>query len=151
MNHKSHSITETGPDLIPSGRYLDLKGGPLDFSSFRRLGPATDGFQCTYDCIYVLNDPPPDQEKRVAVLKEWPSGRIMTLHTNTPGLQFFTGHKIPEKTVGKQGVCYGPLAGLCLEPRQFPIAVNIPGFPSVILRPGHIYRNAIRYVFSIEG
>ncbi|MGL5074587.1 MAG: SMP-30/gluconolactonase/LRE family protein, partial [Waterburya sp.] len=75
------------------------------------------------------------------------SGRVMELHTNQPGIQFFSSNfdKLPTK--GKNGVVYKRHQGLCLETQHFPNSINQPNFPSVVLRPGKIYRHVMVYKF----
>jgi galactose mutarotase-like enzyme len=71
----------------------------------------------------------------------------MELYTNQPGMQFFSGNFDELETLGKRGVVYKRHQGLCLETQHFPDSVNQPNFPSVILRPGEIYRHTMIYKF----
>ncbi|MNF15643.1 galactose-1-epimerase [compost metagenome] len=48
---------------------------------------------------------------------------------------------------GLEGRRYGAFAGFCLETQIWPDAVNHPGFPNAILRPGEILRQETDYVF----
>lgn len=139
-------VTEVDDDLIPTGRLLNVKGGPLDFTTPRLLEDAFRNHEAGYDYNYILEK----GETPAAVLRDPESGRTMELYTDAPGLQFYTGHFIPDKTRGKNGCTYRPFSGLCLEPQDFPNAVNIPEFPSVILRPGLIWRRIITYRFSVS-
>ena len=43
---------------------------------------------------------------------------------------------------------YGPHAGLCLEPQNFPDAPNHPNFPTTRLEPGEVYINRVVYKFA---
>jgi aldose 1-epimerase len=43
---------------------------------------------------------------------------------------------------------YRQYGGLCLEPQCFPNAINQPGFPSPVLRPGQTYQHTLEYRFS---
>ena len=43
---------------------------------------------------------------------------------------------------------YGPRAGLCLEPQNFPDAPNHPSFPSCCLVPDQTYANRLGYRFG---
>lgn len=36
----------------------------------------------------------------------------------------------------------------CLETQHYPDAINKPGFPSVVLRPGEEYRQTTTHTFS---
>lgn len=70
----------------------------------------------------------------------------MELHTNQPGMQFFSGN-IGKLDLGKGGVVYQNHQGLCLETQHFPDSVNQPNFPSIILRPGETYRHVMIHKF----
>ncbi|WP_442000476.1 aldose epimerase family protein [Microvirga sp. 2TAF3] len=45
------------------------------------------------------------------------------------------------------GVSYGKHAGFSLETQVYPNSPNVPHFPSAVLRPGKIYRHAMRVPF----
>ena len=67
------------------------------------------------------------------------SGVQMQLFTDQPGVQFYDGFGL--------GGAFRPYAGICLEPHNFPNAINQPGFPSPVLRPGETYQRSMRLVF----
>ena len=69
------------------------------------------------------------------------TGITMTMETTLPGVQFYSGNFM-------QG--HAKRSGFCLEPQTFPDAVNQPAFgQDVILRPGQVRRDAIRWRFSL--
>jgi aldose 1-epimerase len=49
---------------------------------------------------------------------------------------------------GKAGAVYQQYGALCLETQGFPDAVNHPNFPSVIVRPGGVYKHDMLFKFS---
>ena len=67
------------------------------------------------------------------------TGLSLTLTTDQPGLQVYSGQGLAAP--------FAPHGGLALEPQGFPDAVNQPGFPSVLLRPGQTYRRRAVYRF----
>ena len=71
----------------------------------------------------------------------------MRFLTTEPGVQLYTANSLG-RVGGKRGTRHDRHAGLCLEAQHFPDAVHQPGFPSVILRPGDIYRQATIYAFA---
>jgi aldose 1-epimerase len=83
-----------------------------------------------------------------AVVYEPETGRVLTVSSPQPGLQFYTGNFLDGSITGKGGVVYAFRDGLCLEPQHFPDSPNHPTFPSTILTPGQTYRNTIIYRFS---
>ena len=104
-----------------------------------------------YDHNYVLDQAQKDKESMVlaAIVSEEQSGRVMTVYTSEPGMQFYSGNHISSKLIGKQGKAYQPRSGFCLETQHFPNSPNNNDFPSVELAPGESYESRTRYQFSI--
>lgn len=140
-------ITPTDQELIPTGEMAPLESSPLDFRTPRIIDKALKENQAPFDHNFVL-DTNHDSIIPAAVLKDPSTGRIMTIYTDAPCLQLYTGHKIPSNTAGKAGAAYGPYSGLCLEPQSFPNAINTPAFPTTILKPGQEYKRTIIYGFG---
>lgn len=88
--------------------------------------------------------------KRVGVLTEPKSGRVMTVHSTEPGVQLYTGNFLDGKYTGKGGVNYKQHMGVCLETQHYPNSVNTPSFPTTILKPGETYRQTTMYGFGVE-
>jgi aldose 1-epimerase len=72
----------------------------------------------------------------------------MEVLSTEPGLQFYSGNTLNGAITGKGGRVYNPRTGFCLEPQHYPDSPNRPDFPSVVLKPGEVYRNKIVYRFS---
>jgi aldose 1-epimerase len=72
----------------------------------------------------------------------------MELLTTAPGMQFYSGNFLDDRTVGKNERANRQGDALCLEPQVFPDAPNRPDFPSAHLEPGETYRNAMVFRFS---
>ena len=49
---------------------------------------------------------------------------------------------------GKAGAIYNKYYAFCLETQHYPDSINQPGFPSVLLRPGEMYRTRTVHKFS---
>lgn len=147
--------TPSNEQQIPTGEIKSVKDTPYDFTQPRLIGEGLKELRNTlkqrypggYDLNYVLNDEKLDKIKLAATLSEPESGRIMELHTNKPGMQFFSGNIGELKILGKEGVVYQNHQGLCLETQHFPNSVNQPNFPSIILRPGETYRHVMIHKF----
>jgi len=110
-----------------------------------KLDDVVLGFDSLED-YYVLNGES-DEIKLAATVYDPPSGRVMELHTNQPGMQFFSGNFGELETLGKGGVIYQKHQGLCLETQHFPNSVNQLNFPSTILRPGETYHHLMVHKF----
>lgn len=124
-------------DLIPTGELAAVAGGPFDFRLAQRIGSGLclDDPQLRlaggYDHNFVLAGIPGPH----ASLADPVSGRRLEIYTDSPGLQFYSGNYLDGSLAG-QGRVFGPHAGLCLEPQQFPDAPNHAAFPRQVCRPG---------------
>jgi aldose 1-epimerase len=91
------------------------------------------------------------------------SGRVMTIRSDQPGLQFYTTNfrpdpaasPAPAPTIGKNGVAYEIHEGLALETQKHPNAINFPasvtpGADDEIIRPGETYSHTMIHKFTAE-
>jgi aldose 1-epimerase len=72
----------------------------------------------------------------------------MTIYTDQPGLQVYSGNFLGNEPMGKFGVHYPQHGGIALETQHWPDAPNQPRFPDTILQPGDLYQTRTRYAFS---
>ena len=72
----------------------------------------------------------------------------MEVFSDWPGAQFYTGNFLNGTIQGKGGQVYQRRAAFCLEPQNFPDSPNHPHFPSVVLKPGQMYRHSVIYKLS---
>lgn len=75
----------------------------------------------------------------------------MTLLSNQPGLQFYSGNFFDGTTAGKTGKLYRMGDAIALEPQQFPDTPNQPSFPSIELNPSETYSNIVTWRFGTDG
>jgi len=151
------SYTATDAFRVPTGEIASVEGTPLDFTlpktlarDIGRLPGLTDGDPGGYDHNYVLSGEP-DQSRLAAKVVEPTSGRSMEVHTTAPGVQLYSGNFLDGSLKGKGGAVYEKHAGFCLETQHYPDAINkegCPDWPSVILRPGDIYRHEVIFSFG---
>lgn len=85
-----------------------------------------------------------------AEVYEKQSGRKMSVYTDRPGVQFYTGNFL-DIAHGKDGVPYTKYAGFCLETEDYPDAPNRPDFPSTVLKAGHTYTAVTVYAFDTDS
>ena len=78
------------------------------------------------------------------------TGRAMTVLTTAPAVQFYTGNFLDGTLVGHDGFAYARHTGFCVESQGYPNAVNVPAFPSVILRPGETWRSTTLHRFGVR-
>lgn len=142
-------FTEVNDQLIPTGKLPDVKGGPMDFTSFKAVGKEIEQVKGGYDHNWVLNKKEGSFEK-IASLRDPASGRQMDVWTSEPGVQFYSGNFLDGTlTQTRDGAKYVKHAGLCLETQHFPDSPNQPSFPSTILKPGETYKQTTVYAFGL--
>lgn len=150
LNAPHYLPTDKG--LIPTGEIAPVKGTPMDFTKARVIGKSIDDnfealkFGGGYDHCWVL--PEGSGIQHAARLFDPSSGRMMDIHTDQPGIQFYAGNFMDGGIAGKGGIRYTKRSALCLETQNFPDAPNQPDFPSPVLRPGEIYKHVMIHRFS---
>jgi aldose 1-epimerase len=138
--------TPVDSQLIPTGEIVTVKGTPYDFLKPNTIGSKINKLTNGYDINYALDGSGNDKLKKVAIVRDKKSGRMMEILTNQPGVQFYTSNTLYQK--GKGGFVYEPYAALCLETQGFPDSVNHPNFPSQIVNPGTYYKHQMLIKFS---
>lgn len=136
--------------LIPTGEIHSVKGTPLDFTEPKTIGARIEQLTQTggYDHNYVLKNSDGSLVLAAEVC-EPKSGRVMTVYTTEPGMQFYTANGMGG-IKGKTGKVYDRHNGFCLETQHFPDSPNKPHFPSTVLRPGEKYSTMTVFSFSIR-
>ena len=158
LNLNARNYTPTDADSLPTGEIAAVAGTPFDFTRTKaigadigRLGGGSEGAG-GYDINLVL-DGEAGELRPAAWARDPESGRVLEVSTTSPGVQFYTGNYLDGSVVGKGGAAYGRHAGFCLETQDFPDAINkegLPGWPSIILRPGATYEHTVVFSFSAE-
>jgi len=141
--------TPSDSTLIPTGEIKAVKGTSMDFTRPQTIGSRfgqLQGEPVGYDTNYVL-DSGGKGLALAARVRDPESGRVMEVHTTEPGVQLYTANFLDGSLTGKGGIVYRQHAAFCLETQHFPDAVNQPGFPSIILRPGQTYRQTTVFKF----
>ncbi|MBR0203357.1 MAG: hypothetical protein IJQ56_03215, partial [Synergistaceae bacterium] len=96
-----------------------------------------------YDhCFEVAN-----HDRPAAIVTGDVTGITLTVNSDMPAVQFYTGNSIGH-TTGKKGACYNNHEGFALECQQFPNAVNEPEFPNAVIKAGELNRAFISYKFN---
>lgn len=158
LNHKvkinADNFTPTDSKSIPTGEISSVRDTPLDFRRVCRVGDRIkDSFEQLrfakgYDHNFVLNNYNGDI-REAATVYDPKSGRFMEVLTDQPGMQFYSGNFLNGIPEGMEGVYPKMRTGLCFECQHFPNSPNEKKFPSVILKPGEIYRQTTIYRFSV--
>jgi aldose 1-epimerase len=147
-------FTPVDDTLIPTGELRPVQNTPFDFTTPTTIGARIneDDEQLKYAGGYDHNwviDKPDGELGLMARVYEPTSGRVLEVLSTEPGLQFYTGNFLDGTLVGKGGWKYQFRCAFCMEPQHFPDSPNKPDFPSVVLKPGDVYKNTIIYRFSV--
>jgi aldose 1-epimerase len=153
----ANAYTPDDPTLIPLGTIAPVAGTPFDFTRFHAIGERIRNNDPQlvigrgYDHNFVLNPPSRPGLNPAARLFDPSSGRLLTISTTEPGIQFYSGNFLDGTLYGTSGRQYRQGDGLALETQHFPDSPNHANFPSTVLRPGQTYRSSTVYGFSTAG
>ncbi len=148
-------FTPVDSTLIPTGELKPVEGTPFDFRKPTTIGARIGQndeqlkFGKGYDHNWVFTKAP-GQFTMLARVVEPTTGRVLEVLSTEPGLQFYSGNFLDGTLKGKNGQVYQFRNGFCMEPQHFPDSPNQPNFPSVVLKPGQVYKNTIVYRFSVK-
>ena len=146
LNAQEYTLAEVEPAVTRSAL-----GSPFDFSDFKPIGRDLEQLRSPigYDHNFVVLGAP-GELREAARVRDPKSGRVMTLESDQPGLQFYCGSFLNGTDQGK-GARYQRHAGFCLESQKFPYAINVPAWQNqVILRAGERYRHRMVHRFSTQ-
>jgi len=149
--------TPVDATLIPTGALDPVAGTPFDFRGFTAIGARIRGnhqqlvYGRGYDHNFVLNARRGPGLNTAAQLVDPDSGRMLTVLTEEPGLQFYSGNFLDGTLYGTSDHAYRQGDGLALETQHFPDSPNKPAFPSTRLDPGQTYKSETVLAFSTSG
>ena len=72
------------------------------------------------------------------------------MYSDLPGLQFYSGNFLDGTLKSKKVGYYELRSGFCLETQHYPDSPNQENFPSVILKPGEVYKSNTVFKFSVK-
>ena len=146
----------TDSTLIPLGESVPVAGTPMDFVVPKTLGrdikkdfPALN-YGKGYDACWVIDGYVPGQLQEAAELWSNHSGRTLKVYTTQPGIQVYTGNWLEGCPVGKRGRIYHDYCAVALECQHFPDSPNHPDYPSTVLKPGKLFKEAIIFAFGVK-
>lgn len=137
---------------MPTGKILNVKQTPFDFTSPKTIGKEIEKVQQYtngYDVTFVLRS----QTGKLALAAkayEPLSGRELEVYTTEPGVVFYSGNWLSEKVKGRNNVPYTKNGAFCLETMHYPNSINTPAFPNTVLRPNEIFTSQTIYKFLVR-
>jgi aldose 1-epimerase len=164
----ANKYTPTDTTQIPLGYNVSVKGTPFDFTTPHALGSRIDDVSAPdhapaadnqlllaqgYDHNWVLNKQTgattgPDGLNLAARASDPASGRTLTVWTDQPGVQFYSGNFLTGTLVGISGHTYRQGAGYTFETQHFPNSPNQPNFPSTEIKAGQTINSTTIFAFS---
>jgi len=152
--------TPVNDSLIPTGEIKSVTGSAFDFRTTKDLGELLAAFPAGpngYDVNFCVNQAPGQELNQAATVKSEDSKISLTVLTNQPGIQFYTGNFLPDPVAneeplpGKNSAKYYKHGAFCLETQTYPNAVNQANFPNAVLNPGETYNHTTVFKFGTSG
>lgn len=152
----SSNITPIDNTCMTSGEFMPVEGTAFDFRQPKLIGQDIDADEEQirngngYDHNWVL-DTNCDDTVPAVILESPATGIVLTVYTNEPGIQVYTGNFLDGSAVGKNGVTYNFRSAICLESQNYPDTPNKPQWPSAVLNPGEQYYSHQVFAFSTNN
>nr|XP_033324379.1 aldose 1-epimerase-like isoform X2 [Megalopta genalis] len=147
--------TVTNERSIPTGEIRPVENSIMDLRNLTKLKDVINKVPGGgYDYNFCLPETDSvNENKFVAKVSHPASGRYLEVHSNQPGVQFYTANFLPAQGStpihGKDGAEYFKHGALCLETQNYPDAINHRNFPNSVLQPGETYRHFVTYKFGV--
>ena len=144
---------ETG---IPTGELAHVDDSAFDLRQWVRIGDVLTNHKQALsvtsglDHNFCLNKAAPRVFAEVGGARSAVSGLSMTVKSDMPGMQVYTGNFMSDDIPGKDGVRYAPHHAFCLETQFYPDSPNKPDFPSSTLLPGERFQSCTEYWIAQE-
>lgn len=135
-------------ESIPTGEKRSVEGTPMDF---RTPKPICRDIDCDYEPLHLQGGYDHNWEvfcNPCATLTDPDSGRTMSVYTDCPGIQFYSGNFLNE--AGKDGVHYGKHAGIALETQFYPDSIHEADWAQPVVEAGKNYHSETVYRFSCK-
>ncbi len=155
LQANASQYTPVDSTYMTTGEIATVTETPFDFTEPRVIGDVITveneqlKFGNGFDHNWVL-DTAGDDTKEAVKLMSPVTGITLTVSTDEPGIQIYTGNFLDGAVTGKKGVTYNQRTGICLETQKYPDTPNKPEWPSAVLRPGETYTSHCVFKFGVE-
>lgn len=160
LNHSvrinASSYTPVDDTLIPTGKIAPVTGTPFDFRIPFAIGARINDNDPQlvkgkgYDHNFVLDSVSAGNMHLAAIVTDPASGRVLSVNTTEPGVQFYSGNFLDGTLEGISGTKYVLRSGFCLETQHFPDSPNQANFPSTVLRPKQKLESVTIFTFDAQ-
>ncbi|MEI6895606.1 MAG: aldose epimerase family protein [Colwellia sp.] len=145
LQMNSSAYLESDDENIPTGNIVPVGGTDYNFNVPVSIGERQQNTEDKslktkegYDHCYILNDTQFEQPK--AELTSLKNQICLSIYTDQPAMQLYTGFYLSGQFKSYQGVC--------LEAQNYSDAENHAHFPSNVLRPKQQYQRKIVFGFA---
>lgn len=139
-------VLEQDENSVVTGNLLSVEETIHDFRKGKTIGSnwdETNGF----DQTYVLDKNYGDLTL-ASTTKAPDSNLTLLVYSTEPVAHLYTAKYLSVKN-GKNGVDYEEFDAFCVETQHHPNAINIPHFPSTVLRPDEVYTQTTIYKVTL--
>jgi aldose 1-epimerase len=146
-------FTPVNATLIPTGQLAPVAGTPFDFTTAHVIGERINASNEQlklghgYDHNWVLRGKMGELHPAAQVFDP-ASGRVLSVETTEPGMQFYSGNFLDGTFSSRTGAKYAFRNGFCLETQHFPDSPNHSSFPSTELKPGQTYHSETTWTLT---
>ena len=133
-------------EYVVTGTVLPVQGTIHDFLGGKLIGADWDDAE-GYDQSYVL-DKPYGELGMASETIEHESGLKLEVYTTEPIAHFYTAKYLNVQNA-KGDRDYHPFQAFCVETQHAPNSVNIPSFPTTVLRPGETYKQTTIFKVTV--
>ena len=140
--------------MVPTGEIRSVANSDFDFQNEIPIRSRIVGdnphvaIAGGFDHCFVINKPN-GSLRSMAVLEDVESGRSLTLSSNAPAMQLYTGNFLNGSVKGKGGSPFNKWQAVCLEPEEYPNSPRESKFPPSVLEANDEYDHQIRYKFDV--
>lgn len=128
---------------LPYGETLPVENTIYDFRREKRIAQRTEAGDNVND-YYCLSG---EGYRRIAILKNPTSGRIMETWTDMPSIVLYIPGNCNDRP-GKNGELYPAFGAVCIECQYMANAVNCEGFEKGIFGAGEVFESKTAYCFK---
>lgn len=142
-------FTPNDRQSLPTGEIRSVEGTPFDLREGANIGDRLKSNEEQivqaggFDHNFVIRRARADELALAARVSA--GGRTMEVWTTEPGMQFYTGQFLGNRSGGMIPHEHARGSALCLETQHFPDSPHHANFPSTVLRPGETLYSRTEY------
>lgn len=153
---EAETTLEVDEEQIPTGRLLNVKNNPFDFSKPKQIGKdiSANNNQLKigngYDVCYVLKNRCSNINTISSTLYAPNTGRVLNVYTDRPCLQIYTSNSLENPFSDGGASKFKKYDAVCLETEGYINAINQNSFPTDILTPTQAFESTTIFEFKVK-